>query len=165
MNTEEQNKTPLPLPVAAPLPLESLAPLSPAPDTGRQWEKGQYWNRLLTGDPATVPAEARQKAGVDDSSLPAEERDYRLVSAINRSWVVDHKGLSREQVRSEWPALRRRVAQELDVPDDEHELFTALSVSRRMPRAASRQRGHSTSSISQHFVVNRRQKQNRMMQK
>ena len=128
MNTEEQNKTPLPLPVAAPLPLESLAPLSPAPDTGRQWEKGQYWNRLLTGDPATVPAEARQKAGVDDPSLPAEERDYRLVSAINRSWVVDHKGLSREQVRSEWPALRRRVAQELDVPDDEHELFTALSV-------------------------------------
>ncbi len=131
MNTSDtaEMNTPAPLPVAAPRPLESLAPQPPPQeDAWREREKGGYWNRLLTGDPATVPDDLRHRAGADDATQPAEERDYRLVSTINRSWVVDHKGLSREQVRSDWPALRRSVAQELSVPDDEHELFTALSV-------------------------------------
>ena len=140
-NTEETVPAPQPLPVAAPLPLESLAPLPSPPDSGREWEKGQYWNQLLTGDPATVPDALRRKAGVDDAAAPAEERDYRLVSTINRSWVVDHKGLSREQVRSEWPTLRRAVARELDVPDDENEVFAALSVQQaEAPRRESAQR-------------------------
>lgn len=125
--TEEENK-PLPLPVEEPLPLESLAPQPPPRNTGHELEKRRYWDKLLTGDPASVPAELRRQAGADDAALPAEERDYRLVSAINRSWMVDHKGESREKVRSAWAELRRLQAQELGVRDDEHELYAALSV-------------------------------------
>lgn len=139
---------PAPLPVAAPRPLESLVP--PAPPQEDSWserEKSGYWSRLLTGDPATVPDALRRRAGADDETQPTEERDYRLVSTINRSWVVDHKGLSREQVRSDWPALRRSVTQELGVPDDEHELFTALSVQ----QVESPQREQARSAFRRHY--------------
>ena len=67
-----------------PIPLESLAPL-PEVNVGRELEKGLYWNKLLTGNLAAVPDEVRHKAGADDESQPAEERDYRLMTNINRS--------------------------------------------------------------------------------
>lgn len=113
--------------IRKPVPLESLPPLREV-NSGKEWEKSQYWNTLLTGDPSTVPAEVRHKAGADDESRPAEERDYQLMSSINRSWVVDHRGLEREKVRAEWPELRRNISRELGVRDTEPELFTALSV-------------------------------------
>ena len=127
-NETEEQPRPLPLPVPAPQSLEFLAPLPELRDTGRELEKGQYWNKLLTGDLDRVPDELRRRAGAGDASLPDEDRDYRLVSAINQSWMVDHKGLSREQVRTGWPELRRLQAQELGVRDDEHEVYAALSV-------------------------------------
>lgn len=110
-----------------PLPLESLAPLSEQ-NAAREKEKGLYWNRLLTGNLATVPLEVRRKAGADNEAEPAEIRDYRLASNINRSWVVDHKGMSREQVQAAWPELRLNMAKELGVDDDEQELYAALSI-------------------------------------
>lgn len=111
--------------IRKPVPLESLPPLREV-NSGKEWEKSQYWNTLLTGDPSTVPAEVRHKAGADDESRPAEERDYQLMSSINRSWVVDHRGLEREKVRAEWPELRRNISRELGVRDTEPELFTAI---------------------------------------
>ncbi len=110
-----------------PIPLESL-PMPRVVNAGREMEKGTYWNKLLTGNLDAVPAEVRQKAGADDESQPAEVRDYRLMNSINRSWVVDHRGMSREQVRSAWPELRRDMSRELGVRDDEAEVYTALSV-------------------------------------
>ena len=110
-----------------PLPLESLAPL-PEQNAGREAEKGHYWSKLLTGNLEQVPLVLRRKAGAGDEQEPAEVRDYRLASSINRSWVVDHKNLSREQVRANWPDLRRNMAQELGVQNDEHEVYTALSL-------------------------------------
>jgi chloramphenicol O-acetyltransferase len=76
---------------------------------GKELEKGLYWNKLLTGNPETVPADIRQKVGAQDESLPAEARNYRLMNSINRSWVVDHRQLNREQVRSSWPELRQDI--------------------------------------------------------
>lgn len=110
-----------------PLPLESLQPLLEQ-NTGRELEKGRYWNTLLTGNLEQVPLVLRQKAGADNEKEPAEVRDYRLASNINRSWVVDHRKLSREQVRSNWPELRRGLAEEMGVKDDEQELYAALSL-------------------------------------
>lgn len=110
-----------------PIPLESLAPL-PEKNAGREWEKTRYWNTLLTGDLAAVPAEVRQRAGAADESLPAEERDYRLASSINRSWMVDHRNMSREQVQGSWPELRKKLAGELGVQDDEDEVYAGLSL-------------------------------------
>ncbi|MBR2145434.1 MAG: hypothetical protein IJ956_07825 [Akkermansia sp.] len=110
-----------------PIPLESLAPL-PEVNIGRELEKERYWNKLLTGDLSAVPADVRHKAGADDESQPAEERDYRLMNNINRSWVVDHRDMSREQVRAAWPEMRRNLTRELGVGDSEPELYTALSI-------------------------------------
>lgn len=109
------------------LPLESLPPL-PAVDSGKEWEKTQYWSRLLTGDPADVPDEVRRKVEHADAPLPPQEQNYRLVHNINRSWLVDHSDLNREQVRSAWPELRRRMAQNLGVRDSEDEIYAGLSL-------------------------------------
>lgn len=111
----------------APIPLESLAPL-PVVNNGRELEKGQYWNQLLTGNLDDVPEALRRKAGAGDDTQPAEERDYRLAAAINRSWVVDHRRLSREEVQRAWPELRRNLAQELGVQNSEQEVYTGLSL-------------------------------------
>ncbi len=110
-----------------PIPLESLTPL-PVVNTGRELEKGLYWNSLLSGNLDEVPDAVRQKAGAGDQSLPADEREYRLMSNINRSWMVDHRDMSREQVRSSWPELRQQLTRELGVGDTEAELYTALSL-------------------------------------
>lgn len=111
----------------APIPLESLEPL-PEQNIGRVWEKGQYWNRLLTGDLDTVPEAVRHRAGAAGESRPPEEQDYRLAASINRSWVVDHRNLSREQVKDSWPELRRGMAEEMGVLDDETEVYAGLSL-------------------------------------
>lgn len=110
-----------------PLPLDSLQPL-PKVNQGKEWEKGQYWNTLLTGDLSSVPDALRQKAGAADESLPQEERDYRLMTNINRSWVVDYQNMSREQVRSAWPELRRDLTRLFGVGNSEKELYSALSL-------------------------------------
>ncbi len=86
-----------------------------------------HWRHLLTGDAATVPDEVRRRAGADAADLSPDERDYRIYSTINRSWYADHRDTTKEKVRAEWPALRRQLAQELEVADDEREVFMALS--------------------------------------
>lgn len=111
----------------APIPLESLAPL-PQQNSAKEWEKGQYWNSLLSGELDKVPFALRRKAGAEDESLPPAERDYRLMSSINRSWVVDHQQMNREQVRANWPELRRNMAQQLQVRDSEQEVYSGLSL-------------------------------------
>ena len=120
-----------------PLPLESLPP-QPVQDTGRELEKGRYWSSLLTGNLEQVPLALRQKVGADNETEPAEVRDYRLASHINRSWVVDHQKVSREQVRANWPELRRNMAAEMGVQDDEQEVYSALSL-RQMEAPAREQ--------------------------
>lgn len=107
--------------------MESLSPL-PERNVGRELEKGQYWNLLLTGDLSTVPEEVRHKAGADDKTLPSDERDYRLAGSINRSWVVDHRNKNREEVSAAWPDLRREMAEELGVADTENEVYAGLSL-------------------------------------
>lgn len=110
-----------------PLALESLTPPE-VKNEGRELEKGFYWNQLLTGDLSTVPDSVRQKAGAADESLPSVEREYRLASSINRSWVVDYRNKSREEVSRAWPELRRGMAEELGVADSESEVYNALSL-------------------------------------
>lgn len=105
--------------VAAP----SLAPAE-TPGQGKE----RYWSSLLTGDPATVPDAVRHMAGADDESRPEAERDYSLMSNINRSWVADYGEMSREQVRAAWPRLRMNLARELQVGNSEPEVYTALSM-------------------------------------
>ncbi len=120
-----------------PLPLETLQP-QPVQDTGKEQEKGRYWSSLLTGNLEQVPLVLRQKVGADNETEPAEVRDYRLASHINRSWVVDHQKMSREQVRANWPELRRNMAEEMGVLDDEQEVYSALSL-RQMEAPAREQ--------------------------
>lgn len=80
-----------------------------------------YWSRILTGDLATIPDDVRQKIGAPD----ADEREVAL--AINRSWAVDHMGLTREQVRTGWSDIRSRLAKRLGTEEDERDVFDALS--------------------------------------
>lgn len=93
--------------------------------------KEDYWSRVLTGNPDTVPQELRERVGADDALVPEEEREYELLSTINRSWYADHHEQSREQVAGRWPQLRAQMADELGVADDESELFDALSEQRQ----------------------------------
>lgn len=90
-------------------------------------KREQYWSRVLTGDPETVPAEVRTRAGADRLDEPEEERNYDLMTSLNRSWVVDHLGVGKEETLTHWGSLRADLARKLDVADDEHEVFTALS--------------------------------------
>lgn len=110
-----------------PTPRETLLPLLKL-NEGQELEKNQYWNNILTGNPDTVPDAVRRKAGAADEACPADERDYRLMSNINRSWVVDFKNKKKEEVRADWPGIRRDLAQELGVRDSEQEIYTALSL-------------------------------------
>lgn len=110
-----------------PLALESLNP-PVVKNEGRELEKSSYWNLLLSGDLSMVPDSVKQKAGAADESLPAAEREYRLASSINRSWVVDYRNKSREEVSRTWPELRRGMAEELGVADSESEVYNALSL-------------------------------------
>ena len=108
----------------------------------RQLEEGEadegrdeYWDEVLTGNPDTVPDHVRSITGADDASLPFSEREYRLCSAINRSWAVDYLGLTRESLRSSWGSCRAALADALGVSNNEQEIFAALSLRHReVPR-------------------------------
>lgn len=100
-------------------------------DEGRD----EYWDEVLTGNPDTVPDYVRSITGADDASLPFSEREYRLCSAINRSWAVDYLGLTRESLRSSWGSCRAALADALGVSNNEQEIFAALSLRQReVPR-------------------------------
>lgn len=115
----------------APLPTpEEAAAIQSSRLTMRDVERGRYWSKVLTGDVNTVPDAVRRKAGADDVSESAEQRNYKLLSAINRSWVVDHMNTPKEKVRSDWGRLRAEIADSLGVESDEHEVFCALSARR-----------------------------------
>lgn len=105
----------------------SIAPL-PAKVKPLQTERGTYWKRILTADPDTVPQDIRTAAGADDESMPPEERDYRLLRTINRSWAADHLNTTREQISADWSGIRRELADSLGVDSNEQEVFTALSL-------------------------------------
>ena len=124
METITENKS---LKLNPPVPLDP-PPLLQRLNEGQEIEKNRYWNSILTGNTDTVPDAVRRKAGVADETAPAEERDYRLMSNINRSWVVDFKNVKKEEVRANWPGVRRNLAKELGVRDSEHEIYTALSM-------------------------------------
>lgn len=138
---ETEQKLPALQMPAEPRPLDDLQPPSPSAPVMEKpaalllseqeksiaAESKVYWRHLLTGDAATVPDEVRRRAGADDAALEPEERDYRVYSTVNRSWYADHRGVTREKVRAEWPRLRRHLAEELSVADDEREVFLALS--------------------------------------
>ena len=124
MQTMEDRTNTMVMEAPAPAPLMPQAEQKPAHGA----EKGLYWNSLLTGNLEQVPLPLRRKAGADDETEPAEARDYRLASSINRSWVVDHSTLSRDEVRGNWPELRRNMTRNLGVRDDEQELYSALSL-------------------------------------
>ncbi len=118
-------------PPPAPSPaLPEAAPPAAAPTAAPSMEavRQQYWRSVLTGSPETVPDAVRGRAGLGDAALSDEQEEYRLLSAINRSWAVDHLGLSREEVRSGWARLRSNLARRFKVADDEQELFAALSL-------------------------------------
>ncbi len=124
---------PLPAPPAA-------APQQPpAAEPDDDGARDRYWLTVLTGSPDTVPDAVRERAG----AMPGEDeaqREYRLLSTINRSWAVDHLGISREQVRTGWARLRAELAGRYRVADDEQELFTALSAATQdAPRRAAAQ--------------------------
>lgn len=122
--TEPQAMPPAAEAEGAPTPDVEVAPPPQPQAEGRMRE---YWKRVLTGDPATVPAAVRRKAGVEDWDAPEEQKSYRLLSVINKSWAADHLPSTREQIRSSWPRQRAELAQKYGVRDNEHELFLALS--------------------------------------
>ncbi len=130
-------------PLALPPAAVPAAPATASSATARQ----QYWRGVLTGAAETVPDAVRERAGLDDAGLTEEQRDYRLLSTINRSWAADNLGLSREQVRSGWPQLRRELAERYRVGDDEQELFTALSLEAQ----DAPQREQATALYEQHY--------------
>lgn len=105
-----------------------IEPAKAEQNIAHEQEKDQYWGKLLTGNLEKVPFDVRHKAGADNEQESATARDYRLASNINRSWVVDHRNLSKEQVRAEWPELRMNLAREMGVQNDEMEVYTALSM-------------------------------------
>lgn len=108
---------------AEPPPMEQAD--SPATD------KNTYWHSVLTGDLTTVPTEVYDRCGANDAGLSPEQREYRLCSTINRSWVADHAEHSRRELMVNWGKYRAELAKELGVADDEREVFVALSLRER----------------------------------
>lgn len=87
-----------------------------------------YWDGVLTGDPDTIPSEVRKKAGADEAlGFDEDDRNEVLMSAVNRSWLVDHARLPKEEVMSRWGEMRRDLARSLRTGNTELEVFTALS--------------------------------------
>lgn len=112
------------------LPTE-VAPLAPAPAPAPTWgdvERRQHWDRILTADPETIPADIQKAAVGADAAATQEEREYRLLNTVNRSWVADTLQLSREKVSAAWADIRADLAHRLGVNDDEREIFTELSL-------------------------------------
>ena len=96
------------------------------PDATEQTEL--KWKDLFKNNPLQVPQIVVQGCGANDFSMTEEEREYRICSVVNRSWYAAHHGESKEQVRSSWPELRSRLAEELKVRDDEREIYMALGL-------------------------------------
>lgn len=127
------------LPPSAPLP--PIPPPAPQPDVfppppglearPEERQKGKpvqlQWRNILTGKPGTVPESVKKMIGADDISLEPELRDYLICAAVNRSWVADHREYTQAQIKAEWPGIRKALAKELRVADDEQEIFMALS--------------------------------------
>ena len=97
----------------------------PAPDASAR--KRQYWRSILTGNPATVPAAVRRQTGVDEWDLPEEQKEYRMLATLNRSWAADHLERTPEHIRTHWRSERAELARRLHVRDNEQEVFLALS--------------------------------------
>lgn len=87
-----------------------------------------YWKTALTGNPDTIPDSFRARAASADITSTAEESEYDLLSAVNRSWYADHSEMSREKIAAEWPRIRAELTEKYGMEDNERELFTALSV-------------------------------------
>lgn len=86
------------------------------------------WQDLFKKNPLQVPQSVVQSSGANDFSMTEEEREYRICSVVNRSWYAAHHDDTREQVRHSWPELRKQLAEELKVRDDEREIYTALGL-------------------------------------
>lgn len=137
---EEEEEVDTPAQQEAPAPGAALA----AAVAPRRYadEKRQYWRKVLTGNPATVPAAVRRQSGVDAWDAPEEQKQYRMLATINRSWAADHlPHATREQVSADWPRQRARLARQLRVRNNEQEVFLALSQEEEdAPRRDSAQR-------------------------
>lgn len=132
-------------PVAELVPPDG-APVSPEPDSAalvspevaaesgpgdaakRREDLEAYWKTALTGNPDSIPESFRSRAASADVTSSAEETEYDLLSAVNRSWYADHSELSKERILAEWPRIRTELADRYGVESDERELFTALSI-------------------------------------
>ena len=124
--------------VATPAPAELL--FETEQEESSDADKDTYWKSVLTGNPATVPTEVSDRCGANDAGLSPEQREYRLCSTINRSWMSDHSEHSRRELMVNWGKYRAELAKELGVADDEREVFVALSV---RERDADRRETHS----------------------
>ena len=103
-------------------PAQTEAPIAPT-----SIRKKRYWRSLLTGNPATVPAEVRRQSGADEWELSDEQREYRMLHVINKSWAADHLPRTQEQIHAEWPKERAALARRFGVRNNEREVFMALS--------------------------------------
>lgn len=90
-------------------------------------EREAFWKQVLTGDISTIPQHLRKKLMGDAEKLTQEEEDYQLLTAVNRSWLVDHVGVSRKEAQRAWPVYRERLARRLEVADTDEDVFLALS--------------------------------------
>ena len=82
-----------------------------------------FWKQVLTGDDSTIPQHIRKKLMGDAEKLTQEEEDYQLLTALNRSWIVDHLGVSRKEAQRAWPVYRERLARRLEVADTDEDVF------------------------------------------
>lgn len=126
-------REPEPEPKAEPLPeqpplTETAEPAPEAKDEAHHAAMEAYWKTALTGNPDSIPDSFRARAASSDITSSAEESEYDLLSAVNRSWYADHSELSREKILAEWPRLRAELSEKYGVADNEREIFTALSV-------------------------------------
>lgn len=87
-----------------------------------------YWKTALTGNPDSIPDSFRARAAADDLTSSAEDSEYDLLSAVNRSWYADHSELSREKILADWPRIRSELCDKFGAENNERELFTALSI-------------------------------------
>lgn len=133
------NLTPPPTKPLPPFWKTSAEPAQqPSSSSATAEEKARYWRKILTGNPDTVPEEVRRRAGADDASEDAEERQYRLLSSVNRSWAADFLGLPRETVAENWEEVRAGMAQQMGVAQTEEEVFTGLSDATRQEERQQR---------------------------
>lgn len=117
---------------AAPVALQPVAAEEIAPETKAEEDRRAameaYWKTALTGNPDSIPDSFRARAASSDITSSAEESEYDLLSAVNRSWYADHSELNREKIAAEWPRIRAELTEKYGVDDNERELFTALSI-------------------------------------